>query len=164
MGDLTTWQVIGLTLGSGTLGLLLVALVGWLYIRLRDNEQGYPGEEQIEEALLPVVHFSIMAAYRWSEGVLDQFGERLDGVDKAKLAAHVYELLPEHIKIGDKTFPLHIIKMIIPQDAFERLVQRAFDEFAVQFEELRDKYGDKLDELLGGESGDADAVVRSLAH
>ncbi len=92
------------------------------YNRLR-QPQDYPREAQIEAALLPVLYHAIFAAFKLSDEALDELGKTMDGVDKKAVADYVYRLLPD--KVGD--FDLGLVKSLVPQERFARLVQDAYD-------------------------------------
>jgi hypothetical protein len=146
--ELGIWQIIlGLAVGA-------LALVGGVFVSamaykwLKSGRQGYPGEDAIEEALLPIVRYGIMAAYRLSENVMDELGARLQGTDKAEIARFVYELIPDTIDVGGIAVPLSWVKTIIPEAKFAGLVQRAFDELVEFMETNSGKFEDKLRELL----------------
>ena len=112
--------LIGVALSTG-----IFALLVYLYPKLKTETQGYPLEAQIEAALLPLVFEAICSAYRMSEQAVDDVGERIRGLDKKKIADSIFRMLPD--QIGD--FELTLVKNLIPQERFERLVQDAFDRF-----------------------------------
>jgi hypothetical protein len=148
--------------GSGAVGILLTVGLVSLFRWLRDEEQGYPGEQQIEAALLPLIQHAIMAAFKLSESSMDELGKRLDGVDKAALARYVYNLLPDDIPIGENaTLPLGFIKLIITEDRFAELVQMGYDEFAEWFEGIRDKFNEGFEDIMEPDS--ASAVIKRAA-
>ena len=157
--ELSALQIIvGIVVG---LLALLGAVLGsaHLYRWLKAKRQGYPGEEVIEAALLPIIQYGIMAAYRLSEGVMDELGARLRGADKAEIARFVYELIPDVVLIGKIAVPLSWIKTVIPEAKFAELVQRVFDELVEFMETNGGKFEDKLKELL-----DAQGAARVMAR
>jgi len=94
-----------------------------LYRLLNKEDNGYIYEDEIEAALLPIIYQAIGAAYKTSEKAIDEIQERLDGVDKKKIADAVYEILPDYVG----PFPLAIVKAIVSQSKFEVLVDLAFN-------------------------------------
>ena len=150
--ELTFWQIVAGLLGiavlAGGASVGLAKLVQWLL----SGEQGYPGEAEIEAALLPFVVQAIIGAYKVSEGAVDQFKERLRGVDKADIARRVYELLPDTINIGKFVVPTGWVKQVVPEERFAELIQSAFDEGLGLFDELWELYRDQLGDLVDGEA------------
>ena len=107
-------------------GTALAALLAyWLLPKLRDEEQGYPLEAQIEALILPLIYKGILSAYKLSEAAMDEFGNRMEGIDKKNLADFCYDLLPESIGGID----IRIIKNIITRDRFSALTEDVFQEF-----------------------------------
>jgi hypothetical protein len=104
-------------------GLLAVGIV--LYPKLKREEQGYPMEVAIEAALLPLVYEGICSAYRMSEQSMDELRERIRGTDKKKIADSIYRMLPD--RVGD--YDISLVKNLVSEERFERLVQDAFDRF-----------------------------------
>jgi hypothetical protein len=110
---------------------LAFALVGLviggskLYRWLRVTRQGFPYEEELEEALLPYLYQSIMVAYKTSERLMDEVGVRLRGVDKAKIARMVYEHLPSDIRWRGYTLNW---KVYVDKDTFSEYIENRFDE------------------------------------
>jgi len=148
--------------GSGAVGAVLAVALVYLFRWLRDEEQGYPGEQQIEAALMPLIQHAIMAAFKLSEASFDELGRRLEGVDKAALARYVYNLLPNHVPIGENaTLPLGFIKLIITEERFAELVQISYDEFAEWFEGVRDRFKDGFEDIIG--PVDAQAILERAA-
>ena len=103
-----------------------------IYSYFKNNIQGYPNEEKIEEAILPFVHKSIFAAYRASEWALDKFGKQLSGIDKKAIAKSLYVVLPNVIVVGGICI---LVRQAISPTQFAAIVQRAFDEFLEFYEE-----------------------------
>lgn len=128
----------------------LVFLYGWL----RNKKQGYPNETLIEAAVLPYIYNAIMAAYKASEAVMDATGDRLQGLDKAKIAAAIYAVVPESLELNVFGRSVHVpVKQMVPPEKFEALIQRAFDEFTSWYQETFDKWGDAVLEHLGDPVG-----------
>lgn len=99
-----------------------------LYRRLKVARQGYPYEDEIEEALLPFLYQALMAAYKASESLMDAVGERLHGVDKMMVARLVYQMLPDDgVLIGGASWQW---KRFVGEEKFARWMQERFDEFA----------------------------------
>ena len=128
----------------------IAAVVGLvsLWLWLRDNKQGYPNEEAIEEALAPLFHYAIMAAYKASEFVIDSTQRRLIGLDKRMLALTVYDAIPSVVMVGKVPVPVSVIKEMIPRDRFAELVQGAFDKFIAFYEDAEDRFRDQLEYLM----------------
>jgi len=115
-----------LALGVSAVVLLLAVAGGVkLYPILKNQQQGYPHEAEVEAALLPYLFTGICGAYRLSEQSLDALHIRMDGVNKKVVADLVYTMLPD--RIGN--FDLTLVKALVPPDRFEQLVQDAFDRF-----------------------------------
>jgi len=138
--DQNTWIAlfVGIAVTSALFALGVV-----LYPKLKSEKQGYPFEAQIEAVLLPVIFQGISVAYRLSEKGVDEVHQRINGVDKKKIADSIYGLLP--VKVGD--FDLNLIKHIVSRERFEVLVQNAFDRFdsffvehQTRFDELFEKW------------------------
>lgn len=110
--------------------LALVTLVqgsNKLYRWLKFNRQGYPHEDAIEEALLPLLDQAIMAAYKASESLMDTVSERLHGADKAKVARLVYGLLPDTVSLAGVSWRW---KRFVGEERFCEWLQMRFDNFA----------------------------------
>jgi len=110
--------------------LALVTLVqqgNKLYRWLKVARQGYPYEDEIEEALLPFLYQSLMAAYKASESLMDAVGERLRGADKARVARLVYARLPSVISLAGVDWRW---KRFVGEEKFARWLQERFDVFA----------------------------------
>ena len=120
--DQNAWimLLVGIAIASALFALGIV-----LYPILKNKQQGYPFEAEIEAALLPLIFEGISAAYRLSERGVDEVQKRMKGTDKKKIADSIYRLLPD--KIGK--FDLALIKRIVTQERFETLVQNTFDNF-----------------------------------
>ena len=124
--------------------LLLGALFGGVFLALgihffpilKNRKQGYAYEAEIEKALLPFLFKAIASAYRLSEHSVDEIGERLAGIDKARFAVAVYHLLPD--RIG--RYPVGLIKKIVSEEVFGQLVQVAFEDFLEFYEERHDDF------------------------
>lgn len=98
-----------------------------LYRWLKVARQGYPYEDEIEEALLPFMYQALMAAYKASESLMDAVGERLYGVDKMMVARLVYQMLPNGVSIGGASWQW---KRHIGEEKFTKWMQARFDGFA----------------------------------
>ncbi len=98
-----------------------------LYRWLKVTRQGYPYEDEIEEALLPFMYQSLMAAYKASESLMDAVGERLHGADKAMVARLVYQMLPDAVSVAGMDWRW---KEHIGEERFARWLQARFDSFA----------------------------------
>ena len=110
--------------------LALVALVQAgtkLYQWLKVNEQGYPHEDVIEEALLPYLYEAIMVAYRGSEHLMDAASERLHGADKAAIAQLVYDFLPDTVALVGVSWHW---KKFVSRDEFADKLEARFVRFA----------------------------------
>ena len=136
---------------AGSVGLVTGAAL--LYSWFKRKEQGYPNEAIIEAAILPYIQKAILAAYKASEAVMDETGERLHGIDKARLAGLVYAMLPAYLSINVGGYEVRIpIKQMFPQERFEDLVEKVFNDFLVWYGEKFDEWGDLIQDEL-------DAVV-----
>lgn len=122
------------------IGAMIVATLGWAIPRLKNEQQNYPFEAQIEAVLLPYLVHAVMAAYRLSERGMDEVQARLHGVDKAAVAAAVYDLLPAEVG----PFPIGVIKAIVSRERFAVLVDDVFQQFN-QFWDVRQS---RFDEIL----------------
>lgn len=120
--DQSAWIMffVGIAVSCGLLALGIV-----LYPKLKREEQGYPMEAAIEAALLPLVYEGICSAYRMSEQSMDELRERIKGADKKKIADSIYRMLPD--RVGD--YDISLVKNLVSEERFERLVQDAFDRF-----------------------------------
>jgi hypothetical protein len=128
-----TMLLVGIAVTSGLFALGVV-----LYPKLKSERQGYPFEAEVEAALLPIIFQGICAAYRMSENSVDVIHLRITGVDKKKIADSIYAMLPDRIGV----FELTLVKRIVPQERFEKLVQDGysrFDRFFVEHQAHFDK-------------------------
>lgn len=128
-----TMLLVGIAVTSGLFALGVV-----LYPKLKSERQGYPFEAEVEAALLPIIFQGICAAYRMSENSVDAIHLRITGVDKKKIADSIYAMLPDRIGV----FELTLVKRIVPQERFEKLVQDGysrFDRFFVEHQSHFDK-------------------------
>ena len=131
---LTLFAAIG---GAGVVaaGIILLPI-------LRNRKQGYAYEEQIEAALLPIIYQAITSAYKMSEFAVDEIGERLSGSEKHQFALAIYDMLPA--RVGN--FPVGILKTLISREQFASLVQIAFDQFMVFYDERHGDYVELFEE------------------
>lgn len=129
-------------------GVVVAVGIAVLVKFLASGEQGYPMEGVIEAAIIPFLYNAIMLAFKESEASFDKFGQILDGVDKKILADKVYNLLPEHLKVGQYMVPLAFIKSVITEERFAMMVQQAYDGFSAWYNETWEKYGDELREWV----------------
>ena len=128
--------LVGLAASAGG-----VAIGVWALPRLRYEEQGYPMEQEIEDALLPIVFGAICAAFRVSEWCMDEVQERLRGANKKALADLVYGLLPE--EVGG--FPIGMVKRVVSEERFGELVQMAFDRFDRDFTAFEGRWREEFE-------------------
>ena len=134
-------------------GIVITAVGGWAYSFLR-KPQGYPYESLIESAILPYVMHAILFAYRESERNMDAVGERLEGIDKRRIAGRIYDLLPDYLPVGGYAVDIRFIKSIVSRELFERLVDRAFENFLHWYEKVYARYEEMLrDEMPIFETG-----------
>lgn len=129
--------LVGLLVGAGG-----VALGVWALPRLRNEEQGYPLEVQIEQALLPLAFQGICTAYRLSEWAMDRLETRWSGVDKKRVADALYDLMPDNVA----GFPLEIIKAFVTRERFSEIVQAAFARFDRDFVAFQGLYEQTFNE------------------
>jgi hypothetical protein len=113
-----------------------VVILAWALPKLKQEEQGYPLEVQIEASLLPLAFEGICAAYRMSEMAMDEIGERMRGCDKKKLADGLYDLLPD--TVGG--FPLSAVKAVVNRERFQEIVENAFAQFDRRFVAYQARY------------------------
>lgn len=131
-------ETILIIVGAVAVGAALVALGAWGVPKLRDEEQGYPLEAEIEAVLVPFAFQAICAAYRVSEWGVNEFGQLMAGIDKKKVADSLYKLLPSEIAGLD----ISIVKNAVPPDRWRQIVQDAFDRFDSHFIAFTDHYED----------------------
>ncbi len=117
-------------------------LIALYYVvkRLLGQEQGYPNEEEIENALRPFIKAAIQAAYKTSEKILDSFEQVLDGADKKKIADYTYKLLPAKIVINGTEYEIEWIKKFVTKERWEQIIQDSFDAG----EQWTDAFSDRL--------------------
>lgn len=121
---------MSITIASGIVVIVVVVLLVlaiFFYKKLKQSEQGYPKEEEIEQYVLPYIYEAIFAGYKTSEYVLEKFGKSMDGMDKKAVAKTLYELLPKTISI--RGFEVEIKNIISPEE-FEDSIQIIFGEFS----------------------------------
>src|SRR5512138_1352901 len=114
---------------STVAGGALVAALTWVYPVLKRKKQGYYLEDEIEAALLPVVHQAICAAFKISEASARKGGQLLDGLEKKEIANMLYDLLPE--RVG--SIPVGQIKKLVSREQFAALVERAYQDFDFRY-------------------------------
>ena len=145
------------TSGFALIVLLVCVLIGVGLRWLRDRKQGYPGEEAIEGALFPFVSNAIWLAYKASESLIDQGQERLQGMDKKRLADAAYDLLPSSIPVKVRGVVIHVplnwIKRLVSKDRFSALVQDAFDDFSEWYDTVQLRVSDELADVLAIDVG-----------
>ena len=150
----------GLTVVGSLFGLLaalvgIVTLTAILYYRLKTKDQGYPNEAIIEAAILPYVYRAILGAYKASEAVADATGDRLHGIDKAKVAAGVWAVIPDDLVVNIVGYRLVIpVKRLLTEEQFALLVDKAFTGFEVWFEQTFQKWGDLVLDKIGEEEAE----------
>jgi hypothetical protein len=134
-----------LTVAVSVVITLLVVIGGVkLYSWLRGAKQGYPMEDAVEAALLPLIYAAIYGAYRVSEAAVDIVGKRLEGLDKKAIADSIYAMLPD--KIGN--FDVAFVKRFVTAEDFAVLVQNAFDKFDRFYRETEGHFEEALDKWL----------------
>jgi hypothetical protein len=106
-----------------TAGLFALGVV--LYPKLKVAQPNSAFEAAVEAALLPIIYQGICAAYRLNEISLNQLHQAIAGANKKEIADSIYAMLPD--RIGD--YDLSLVKRIVSQERFEKLVQAAFDRF-----------------------------------
>lgn len=128
-----TMLIIGMGVSGGLFALGMI-----LYPKLANEQSGFPLEADVEAALLPFLFKAINLAEKQSVRSFEEFEVRMHGVDKAKLANDVYDMLPD--KIGNHSISL--VKTIVPRERFAQLVKDAYermDNFAIQHEKRFEK-------------------------
>jgi hypothetical protein len=73
---------------------------------------------------------------------VDELRQRIQGADKKKMADSIYRMLPD--KVGD--FDLILIKNVVTEERFERLVQDTFDRFDRFFVEHQAHFDDLFEQ------------------
>ena len=133
------WVMLLLGMAAG----LAIFAIGVRYFpQLAKQKQGYPLEEQIEQALLPHIYNAINAAYKVSEKAVDDIEVRLRGADKAVVAKEVYQLLPNQIGGHD----ISQIKSMIGEERFAKLIQSSYDQFDQFFDQHRNRFDQLYEE------------------
>ena len=122
-----------------------------LYHWLKHEKQGYPNEDEIEAAVLPLIYKAIMAAYKMSERIIDSGQERLRGLDKKLIADALYDMMPASILWRGMNISTGWIKSLVPRAVFQAWVQKAFNDFLEWFDAVQEAYGDELLDLIGPE-------------
>ena len=141
-----------LQVSVGLLIAVVITVVVFYFKKLLEKPQGYPLEDVIEGAIMPYLYNAIMLAFKQSEKHYKEFGRILDGVDKKALADYVYNMLPDHIRVGKYMIPITFIKSVITRERFASLVESVYVEFKRWYDVVWEKYGDELgleDEVLG---------------
>lgn len=149
MASLTPFQLAAIFAGGGALLVGLCVALAYLVVWLKNKEQGYPSEAEIEAALLPIAIQGIFAAFKAGQVALDEFQKVLDGTDKAAIAVHLYDLLPATVQVGKVKLPVGLVKELYSRDQFAGLVQSAYDQFSVEFDRLQADIQAELEFLLG---------------
>ncbi len=109
----------------------VVTLVGVIVLPvLKNKDQGYPGEREIESAVLPFAFQAICGAFKMSERAADELGETMDGIDKKKVADAAYDLLPDTLN----GIPVGVIKLVISREKFAELVEDAYSYFKLFYD------------------------------
>ena len=152
LGNPFALVLLSLATGAG-----LLALGAWVYPILKNKVQGYPGETEIEAALLPYLLKGIIAAYKMSEDAIDLTGERLRGLDKKAIADALYDLLPP--TIGG--IPVGLIKTLITREKFAELVQGAFDRAMQLYEFNQAAFEKAYQDWLNGNENKLGGNIRS---
>lgn len=129
--------LLGLVVGLG-----VFAIGVRFFPQLSKQKQGYPMEEQIEQALLPHVFNAINAAYKVSEKAVDDIEVRIRGADKATIAKEVYKLLPNEVGGHD----IAKIKSMIGEDRFANLIQTSYQQFDQFFDQHRSHFDQMYEE------------------
>lgn len=108
--------------------------IGRLRRELAEKVQGYPFESEIEAALVPFLDEAIALAYKTSEYLFDQIGQRLHGAEKAKIAEAVYDLLPDSIMVAGHLFPW---KRAVSQVKFAGYLEQRFADIIERWDEAQ---------------------------
>ncbi len=109
----------------------VVTLVGVIVLPiLKNQDQGYLGEREIESAVLPFAFQAICGAFKMSERAAEELGETMDGIDKKKIADAAYDLLPASLN----GIPVGVIKQFISQEKFAELVEDAYAYFRLYYD------------------------------
>ncbi len=109
---------------------------------LKNDDQGYPGEREIESAVLPFAFQAICAAFKMSERAAEELGAVMDGVDKKAIADAAYDLLPASLN----GIPVGVIKDIISREKFVELVEDAYSYFKLFFDAQVSTYDQLFEE------------------
>lgn len=118
---------IAILVGLGLGGLLILGGVLWL--SLTRSKTNNPTLDAVISAVTPYVYRGILAgeyAVQWAE---DAAIAQIDAADKKAVADSLYSLLPDTLMIPGFPFPLpaSVLKRIVTQEIFEKLVKDAFD-------------------------------------
>lgn len=129
---LELWQV-----GAIAFGAMIAALLGTFGLtklreKLAGEVQGYPYEKQIEELLIPLLDQAIIHAYKASETIADEIGQRLHGADKAAIAAGAYKLLPDTVQFLGQDFQW---KEVVSEERFIAELEPRFEKAVALFDE-----------------------------
>jgi hypothetical protein len=116
----------------------LITLFTWIRKKIKQ-----PGESEVLAAVEPFIYKAIMAAYKTSEAAMDEFGERIEGADKAKIADTIYDLIPNIIDFNGTKIP---IKTFISHEMFHTLIQNTFDEFLTFYNKNKDGFEKEMNE------------------
>lgn len=115
---------------------LVFVVLTLVYEWLSSKKQEYFLEEQIEAALLPYIHSLIVAAFEETFESVETIEERIEALDKAKLAAKIYDLLPETILGYDIAF----VQTIFTEEQFLEMFYNAYDSAKEYYVGHKDKF------------------------
>jgi len=141
-------------IGFGLLMALFAFLV-WVYPILKWKKQGYPGEDKLEEALLPFMLDAIVFIFKMSDRMIDEGSDRLHRGDKELLARRLWGLLPDEVNIS--LGPFHYVfepKEILDQESWALLVKKAYDDILTRYDEFAQRYeAEFLEWLIRNDDG-----------
>ena len=113
----------------GALGLLAVVAIVGILTTLRKTAS--PTVQGVIDALRPYALKAIYIAENTALTAMKNAGIELDGVDKKALADSLYAMIPDTIHIGLIYVPISVVKILVTQAAWEKLVQDEFDRAQV---------------------------------
>lgn len=126
---LNTWYALGFT---ALFFVMLFLLFRWM----TGKNQGYPLEEEIENALQPYLHSLIVGAFEETFENLETIEEQIQALDKTALASRIYGLLPEQVGQYDTSF----LKSVLTEEQFLELFNNAYESAKSYYVEYKGKF------------------------
>ena len=163
--DTTLLQaLVALAVGA----LLILAGIAVVHILDSIKANATPSVQVILAALLPWALKAIIAGELIAADELDQFDRELDGLDKAAIAASLYNLLPNTIMVAGKPIDITLIKHLVTLEAWTAFVEQNFQEVQALIISARDYLRKQIpapdpSPSLRTVSSTSGAVMQSLA-